>query len=462
MMKQTLTEGKVSTQLIKLTIPLIWGVFSVIAFSVIDTYYVGRLGTESLAAMSFTFPVVMTFGSLAMGLGVGASSVIARAIGEGDSRSIRRFATDSLTLSLLVVIVFAFLGLLTINPLFTLLGAKKELLPLIHSYMELWYWGMICLVVPMVGNNIIRASGNTLLPSIIMIVAALVNIILDPIFIFGWLGFPRLEIAGAAMATVISRFVTLVASLWFLHFRLKMLSWEKESLGVIVKSWLSILKISIPVAASNVINPISFGILTGLVSVYGSEAVAAFGIASRIEAFSFIIVMALSATMGPFAGQNWGAKQYHRVRQALKQSFGFCLFWGVFSAIVLAVMGGEISSWFDSDTEVIKIASIYFQVVPISYGAYGIVLIANSTFNALGKPLPSTIITVLRMLALNIPLAYLGGRFLGIIGIFGAGCLANLLIGIGAYYWTKKTCHQAKLHPEAIPVKEDKPLANVK
>jgi putative MATE family efflux protein len=226
--------------------------------------------------MSFTFPVVMTFGSLAMGLGIGASSVIARAIGEGDSRSIRRLATDSLSLSLLVVIVFAFLGLLTINPLFTLLGAKKELLPLIHSYMELWYWGMICLVVPMVGNNIIRASGNTLLPSIIMIVAALVNIILDPIFIFGWLGFPRLEIAGAAMATVISRFVTLVASLWFLHFRLKMLSWQKESLGVIVKSWLSILKISIPVAASNVINPISFGILTGLVSVYGSQAVAAF------------------------------------------------------------------------------------------------------------------------------------------------------------------------------------------
>ena len=118
-MKQTLTEGKVSAQLIKLTIPLIWGVFSVIAFSVIDTYYVGRLGTESLAAMSFTFPVVMTFGSLAMGLGIGASSVIARAIGEGDSRSIRRLTTDSLTLSFLVVIILALIGLLTIDPLFT-------------------------------------------------------------------------------------------------------------------------------------------------------------------------------------------------------------------------------------------------------------------------------------------------------------------------------------------------------
>ena len=119
--------------------------------------------------MSFTFPVVMTLGSLAFGLGVGASSVIARAIGEGDMRRVQRFTTNSLTLALTAVILFVALGLLTIDPLFQALGAKPEIMPFVHGYMRIWYFGMVFLVVPMVGNSAIRAAGNALTPSIIMI-----------------------------------------------------------------------------------------------------------------------------------------------------------------------------------------------------------------------------------------------------------------------------------------------------
>ena len=440
-MQQRLIEGNVGQQLIKLTIPMIWGVLAVTAFNIVDTYFVGQLGTKPLAAMSFTFPVVMTLGSLAMGLGIGASSVIARAIGKGDRDRVKRLTTDSLTLSLLVVAIFVSFGLVTIEPLFTALGAGADILPFIRSYMQLWYFGMIFLVIPMVGNSAIRASGNTLTPGIIMIVAAGVNIILDPLFILGWGGFPRLEIQGAAIATIISRAITLVAALFVLHYQEKMLCFNLPKLKVILTSWQKILQIGLPAAATSMITPISIGLITSAIAFYGAEAVAAFGIASRIESLSLIVIIALSASLGPFVGQNWGAKKYHRVHQALNLSYLFCLGWGIMMAAVLAPSASWLASLFNSDPQVIQIATNYLWFVPISYAAAGIIFVASSTFNALGKPIPSMIMTVSRMVVLYIPLAYLGSKLFGINGIFAAACIANLAVGIGAYIWNQKTCN---------------------
>ncbi|MDJ0634634.1 MAG: MATE family efflux transporter [Xenococcaceae cyanobacterium MO_188.B29] len=439
-MQQRLLEGNVGEQLIKLTIPMIWGVLAITAFNIVDTYFVGQLGTKPLAAMSFTFPVVMTLGSLAMGLGVGTSSVIARAIGEGDRDRVQRLTTDSLTLSLIIVVIFVFLGLITIDPLFTALGAGADVLPWIRSYMQIWYFGMIFLVIPMVGNSAIRASGNTVTPSIIMIVAAGVNIVLDPLLIVGWGGFPRLEIEGAAIATVVSRATTLVAALLVLHYREKMLCFNLPKFQIILASWQKILQIGLPAAATSMITPISMGLITSAIAFYGAEAVAAFGVASRIESFSLIVIMALSASIGPFVGQNWGAKKYHRVHRALNLSYLFCLGWGIMVAAILAPSASWLASLFNSDPQIIQIATRYLWFVPISYAAAGIIFIASSTFNALGKPIPSMIMTVSRMVVLYIPLAYIGSQVFGINGIFAAACIANLVVGIGAYIWNQKTC----------------------
>ena len=440
-MQQRLIEGSVGQQLVKLTIPMIWGVLAITAFSIVDTYFVGQLGTKPLAAMSFTFPVVMTLGSLAMGLGVGTSSVIARAIGEGDRDRVQRLTTDSLTLSLLIVAIFVCLGLFTIEPLFTALGAAPDILPFIRSYMQIWYFGMVFLVIPMVGNSAIRASGNTLVPSIIMIVAAGVNIVLDPFLIMGWGVFPRLEIEGAAIATVISRATTLIAALFFLHYREKMLCFNLPKFQIILASWQKILQIGLPAAATSMITPISIGLITSAIAFYGAEAVAAFGVASRIESFALIVVVALSASLSPFVGQNWGAKKYHRVHRALNLSYLFCLAWGMMMATILAPSASWLASLFNSDPQVIQIATQYLWFVPISYAAAGIIFIASSTFNALGKPIPSMIMTLSRMVVLYIPLAYFGSKLFGINGIFAAASIANLVVGIGAYSWNQKLCN---------------------
>ncbi|MCG5056958.1 MAG: MATE family efflux transporter [Limnoraphis sp. WC205] len=450
--KYNLTEGSVGLKLIALTLPMVWGVFSVIAFDLADTYFVGKLGTPQLAAMSFAFPVFMVMGSLAIGLGTGAASVISRAIGEGDRDRVQRLTTNSLTLSLFIVGIVILIGLSTIDPLFKLLGASPEVISYIREYMKIWYPGMIFLVVPMVGNSALRAAGDTTIPSLIMTFAALMNVGLDPLFIFGWGFIPAMGLKGAAIATVIGRSLTFITSLTVLHFRERMILWSLSCLRNFWDCWKEILYVGLPAASTNMITPISIAIITSLLAGYSPETVAGFGISSRIESFAMIVFMALSSTIGPFVGQNWGAKLYGRVHRSLHLSYLFCIGFGVFVAVILFATSSQVIRIFDTNPEVVNTATRYLTIVPISYGTKGIFLAACAAFNALGKPFPAVVLTLSRMVVLYVPLAYLGNWLFGLNGIFAAACVSNLIVGLTAIIWTRRSCRFKAVHPLEHPV----------
>jgi len=437
--KAQLVEGPVTRILIKLTLPMILGMLGMVAFNLVDTYFVGQLGTKELAAMSFTFPVVMIVASLALGLGVGASAVISRAIGEGDHKKIQRLTTDSLVLSVLLVAGFVVIGLLTITPLFRFLGATPDILPLIRQYMLIWYPGMIAVVIPMVGNNAIRATGDTKTPSMIMLVAVFVNIVLDPLLIFGIGPFPRLELAGAALATVFGRTVTLGVALWILSQREEMISFNRPPLQAMLNSWKQVLYIGLPTAGTNVLLPISTGIITKFIAVYGAEAVAGFGVATRVEMFALIVVIALSSVLGPFVGQNWGARKYERVMSGIKYSQQFSMGWGLAMFILLAILGRFIASPFSTDPLVISTAMTYFWIVPIGYGARGALRLSTIALSVLNKPLHSAILTLMQAFLLYIPLAYLGSWMFGLKGIFSAAAVSYIIAAFVAYLWLKNS-----------------------
>ncbi len=301
-------------------LPMIWGILAIISMNLADTYFVGQLGTNELAAMGFTFPIAMIMSSMAFGVGIGASSLIARAIGSQRHEEVRGYTTSSVLIALCVALILAIIGIFTINPVFRLLGAPEAILPLIDDYMFIWYLGSFLIVVPMVGNSAIHAAGNTKLPSYVMMTVALVNVILDPIFIFGWFGFPAMALKGAALATVISSSIALIVGLYILKVKLNFLAFEHCHKKIWAR-WKAILHLSIPAAASNLISPISVAVTTWLVAQYGSDAVAGYGIAARIESFMLIVLMALSAVLAPFAGQNWGANRFDRLTQAVNLNF---------------------------------------------------------------------------------------------------------------------------------------------
>ena len=427
-----LTEGPIGKMLFRLTIPMLFGIIGTIAFNLIDAYFIGQLGTRELAAISFTFPVIFILGGISFGLGVGASAVISKAIGEKDQQKIARLTTDSLVLALIIVSVFTILGYLTIDPVFMLLGADSETLPLIRSYMQIWYPGMIFLVIPIVGNNAIRATGDTKSAALIMVVGVLVNTILDPLLIFGYGPFPRLEMEGAALATVIARALTLVFSLWILSHKYQMIILKPPGSGQVLDSWKKILYIGLPTAGTNIMRPLAAGIVIRIVASYGPTAVAAFGVATRIDLFAMTVVMALTSILGPFIGQNLGARKPERVYSGINKGHLFAFLWGIFALIILALLGQYIAPLFSSNPTVIKIIIQYLWIVPVGYGLYGIFNISNMALNVLNKPFHAAALNIIMLFGLLIPFVFVGSEAYGLVGIFTAIPIANIVAGIGA------------------------------
>lgn len=430
---------------------MVGGIFAMMAFNLADTWFVSRLGTAELAAMAFTFPVVMIFMSLSIGLGAGTSSVLARALGGGNDREIRRIATDSMVLATLFVALLSVIGLLTIDPVFRLLGADDETLPLVREYMVIWYAGVAFLIVPMVGNSAIRATGNTKLPSLIMVGAAIVNVILDPILIFGAFGLPRLELQGAAIATVIARAFTLVLSLWVLHRVEHLLTLEIPTLAEMLDSWRRILKVGLPAAGTNMIIPATMTVITPLIASFGADAVAAFGAASRVESLSLIFFFGLSAVIGPFVGQNQGAGLFDRVRRGTRSTYLFCLGFGALLFLFYFFARYTVASWFSDDPRVIEIAASYLLLMPIGWGMHGVVMNVNAAFNGLDRPLRALWLSVTRMVVLFLPLAWLGSRFFGVDGIWLGGATANVLAGVIGLAWSYRTTRDDELGTIDVP-----------
>ncbi len=436
--KGKLTEGSVQGHVISMTIPMMWGLAAVITFNVVDTFFVGQLGTVELAAMSFTFPVIMVFFSLCIGLSAGASSVVARGIGEGDKDAVKRLVTNSMLLTVLIVAVFCVIGLATIDPLFTAMGATEETLPLVREYMEIWYLGFIFLAAPMVGNACIRATGNARFPAIIMAVSGGINIILDPILIFGLLGAPRLELQGAALATVIARAIALVAAFYVLRFKEDLIGFNVGTIAEIKTAWAKVLQVGLPAAATNLITPFAMILVTALVATHGAVAVAAFGVATRLESLALVVIFAMSSIMGPIAGQNWGAGLMERVRDLCRTLIRFSVLYGVLTAVLLALVAPWVTKAFTPDPAVSDLATLYLWIVPFSYAGYALLQNAAALFNGIGKPALGFAMTVIRMAVIYLPAAWLLGETYGIFGVFWAAALANLIVGVFCVFLVAK------------------------
>ncbi|MBL8712873.1 MAG: MATE family efflux transporter [Alphaproteobacteria bacterium] len=435
--RPTLLEGDPGAHIRRLTLPLAWGMLAMTSFSVFDAWFISHLGTKYLAAMGFTIPVVMFFMGIVFGTSVGTTSAIARVYGEGDFEKVRRMATDALSLTVVSTISASILGMLFIDPIFRLMGATPELMPLIHRYMMIWYCGLPFLGLLMVGNACIRATGDTHFVSKMMTLLAVSNIILDPFFIFGWGPFPEWKLAGAAATLVTSYYLTCCVSMYFLIFKKKILTHPVIHPGQL-KSWGRILHVAVPSIVSNQIAPISAAIITWMAAQFGKEAVAALGVATRIESMATLLFYSMGAAIAIFAGQNYGAGNYGRIQQGVATGARYSMIWGLLLAATLWAFAWHIPTFFDSNEKVIAYTAQYLHWVPISYGALGVLVVSNAALNAMGKPLPATTLILLKTFVIYVPLAYVLQAKMGFTGILAALVATNFILGIISYFWNKK------------------------
>lgn len=431
--KHGLLTAPISQVLRNMTVPMVFGMVAILMFNVVDTFFISLLGTDALAAISFTFPVTFGVNCITMGIGIGISTNIARLLGQGENKHAAHFTSHGLLLAILLISVASLFGLFTIDPLFGFLGAEDKLIPLIKDYMLIWYVTIPLLVIPMAGNSAIRATGDTKTPAKIMILAGAINGILDPLLIFGYGPFPELGIQGAAIASGISWFGALICSLYLLIKREKLLSFPNFS--YIVSDWKQVLKIGTPAGISTAMTPISGAILMMLLASHGTAAVAAYGAAQRIESLLLLVVMSLTSALTPFMAQNLGAENHERSFKAMFLSMRFSIVFQLIIFVMMVPLSIPISALFGREEAVSDLIWLYLIIVPFSYGFQGIIMLLVSGLNAMHQPLQAFYWSFMRLFVFTLPAAWIGSYLYDIQGLFVGIALGNIVGGIFGYFY---------------------------
>ncbi|SGY81794.1 Na(+) driven multidrug efflux pump [Moritella viscosa] len=428
-----------------MAVPMAYGLLAVLGFSLVDTYFVSLLGTQALAAISFTFPVTFFVSALAMGLGTGLSACLARLLGQGQHQDAARLTSDGLLLALTTILTVAIIGINSIEPLFKVLGATESLMVYIQDYMFYWYIAIPFLVIPMVGNAAIRATGDTKTPSRVMIIAGFMNGILDPLLIFGIGPFPELGVKGAAIASGLSWLITFAVAIYLLRYREQLLLLTKPNLGNMLKNWRKITAIGLPASLTNMLSPVNNAFVMWQLAAFSTTAVAAYGAGTRLEAILLIGMIAVSSMLSPFIAQNSSANNPQRCLTAIKLAIRYSLISQLSIYLLIALAAPYIATLFSDDVAVISHLSLYLYIIPATFAMQGIMMAVASSLNGFNRPISALSLSLSRSL-LIITLSSLGAHYCGEKGIFFGIASANVLVGLLALYYAQQL--QLELHNE--------------
>lgn len=424
-----------------MALPISLGMLSTILFQVVDTYFVGILGPEELTALGFASTLYFMLIGLFIGFSIGVSVIIGSFFGQSDMASVRSTASIALLISFTLSAILSFVGFVSINGIYGFLGATPAQLTHISAYMKPLLTGMPFLSIAVTASGILRASGNVLFPEVVYGLAGVINVLLDYAFIFGKLGLPALGITGVAYGTVIS---------WIFLFVCIMIQFIRYNyLGNFIKDWLQsfgiaklIFKMAGPAIVTQLVGPFTLMFITYLLGNANTDAVAAFGVAGRIETLVMIGIMAVSTASTPFIAQNLGAIKPERIDQAIAFGGKSATYLGVTSMVVLMFLIKPIASLFTDAQSIIGYTSTYFYIVSATYVFYGLYLITAAIFNGLKKPAVSMKIMLVKTLAFTIPLGTVGS-FFGVTYIFIGLAISNVLGGLYAAHEMRKNLRES-------------------
>lgn len=442
---QAITTEPIAPLLIKLTLPMLLAIISMMLLGLVDSYFVSLLGTRELAAVSFTLPVTFTVISTGLGIGMSLGALVSRLIGAGEHACAARLITDSLIFTLCAALVLMFIGFTFIEPLFQLLGASAEVMPDIKDYMWLWLPGAPFFMLILVTNNAFRAIGNVKASAWLSILMAVSNAIFDPLLIFGAGPIPALGVAGAALATLLSVILTWAISFLTLWRKEHLFEFNWPGLSRLLANWGKLLSIAVPAIGSNIMTPIAAAVLTAIIARSGAEAVAGFGVGSRVESVALILVFALSSVLPMFIGQNIGAGKPQRAYRALLMGLRFSLIFQAVVYLILLLSSQLIAEAFSSDERVIEVIRAFLMILPLTYGAHGVVILVMVSLNVLKRPKLALLTTLVRLLVLYVPLAFVGFQLADVTGMFVGAGLANIIAALVAYALLRSVARQQGL-----------------
>lgn len=406
------------------------GTLAMSGYNIADTYFIGKLGENPLAAVGFTMPVAMFAGCIFHGLGTGMMTLVAHALGGDRRERAASITTAGYLLTILLTAILATIGIFTITPVFNLLGAAPELHKMIHEYMVVWYLGAPLAVIGMAGNSILITAADTKRASFMMIFGMVINVMLDPLLIFGWGIVPALGIFGGALATVLSQGISSLLILFLIWKKHRLISRIPVDFRFIGKVWKMVLRVAIPSIFGMLLMPIGSAVVTKAISGFGVAAVAGANAAARLEGVAFLVPMALGMSMMPMVGQNYGAKRFDRINQCRRFAMRFALIYELTLAVFIFLFAEQISNIFCSESpEGAKIMAIYLRIIPFGFGFLETHRYSGFVFTGCNRPAASAWLSAFRILGCLIPFTLIAAIYGNIYWIFAARLAADVLSG---------------------------------
>jgi len=432
-------EEPIVKLLFKLSAPAIIGMIIQAMYNIVDSIYVGRLSTDALSALSISFPVQMFLIAIGVGTGVGTSSLISRLLGQGNKKRANNVAEHVFFIAIIYGIFGGLLGIFFSENIIRLFTDDPVLIDLGYQYINIILTGSIAIFIPATFNYILRGEGNTFVPMLTMIIGAVLNMIIDPFLIFGLGPFPQLGVAGAAYATVFSRFIGGIFIVFVLFSDKNELTLKLEDFEFDFQIIKEIYNIGIPAMANRLLFSVAVVFINLILGAFSSTAIAVMGLIFRMQSFFLMMVFGLTQGYLPIVGYNYGHNNPERMKKTILIGSAAALSFGIIGFIVFQLFPGVIIRLFNSDPKLLNIGVGALKRVSLSYFFMVLNIIGVATFQAVGKGMPSFAITFLRQAIFLVPGMYLLGEFFGLDAVWFSFPIAETVSFVLMTFWLIST-----------------------
>ncbi|UTW13360.1 MATE family efflux transporter [Marinobacterium rhizophilum] len=430
----TLSSAPLGRQLYRMTWPMLIGLVSILSCQLVDSAFIGQLGVQPLVAVSLSIPVYQLIVGLQVGLGIAITAIISTENGARNHAYAQEFGLLVIATGVVLVAIVGLLLWCFQASIMSFLGAHETLYPLVKIY---WLpWLISCWLGAMlhIGYSIFRAHGDTGVPGMVMLLSSIINIVLDPLFIFtfDW------GLAGAAWATCVA-FVAGNAILYHRLWTKRLICWPQTSAQQAARLK-RLLNFMAPATLSQFLPPLAAMLATIAVASHGDTAIAAWGLGVRLEFFSLIIVLALTMAMPPMIGSLRGRGDLDGILQLVGMALRFVLFWQLTVAILLFLGASTVSGVLTRDVHTAALLSEFLWLVPVSFGPLGLCMIVVSVCSAVGMPRLALIVSAVRLFGCYLPLLWVGSELAGLTGLFVGAMAGNLLAGLMSWNLYGRLC----------------------
>ncbi len=438
--EQDFTSGSIRRAVFMLSIPMILEMLMESIFAIVDIFFVSKVSVNAVATIGLTESVITLVYAVAIGLSMAATAIVARRIGEQDKEGASQSAVQVIFLGILVAAGISVIGILYPKEILGLMGGEADLIEEGYGYTQILLGGNVTIMLLFLINAIFRGAGDASVAMWALVVSNGLNIILDPLFIFGIGPFPEYGVEGAAIATTIGRGTAVVFQLLVLFYGWSRIKVGFKDLVLRVSVMLNLIKVSLGGIGQFLIGTSSWVVLMRIMSEFGSEVLAGYTIAIRVMMFTLMPAWGMSNAAATLVGQNLGAQKPDRAEQSVWKTGKYSAIFMALVSVVYLLFAPQIITLFTPEAEVVKNGALCLRIIAAGYLFYGYGMVVINAFNGAGDTKTPTYINFICFWLFQLPFAYLMAIYFdfGPLGVFMAITLAEVLIAVIGIIWFKK------------------------